>query len=79
MACEDLVGGGFAYQTAPFAGHPLDQERALTYLTCCIENGMTWDDARAQIQAYLEGKGVVPTFVASQLETARQHLQPWIG
>jgi hypothetical protein len=32
MACENLVGGCFAGDLAPFAVHALDEDRAFEYL-----------------------------------------------
>jgi hypothetical protein len=78
MACEDLVAGCFAGDLAPFAVHALDEERAFTYLQCCRKSGMKWADVKAQIEAYMKGKGCQIGRIASDLEMARQKFQPWL-
>ncbi|MCP3477614.1 hypothetical protein NLM33_46525 [Bradyrhizobium sp. CCGUVB1N3] len=78
MACEDLVAGCFAGDLAPFGVHPLDEERALEYMICCRKNQMSWAQAAEQITNYLQGKGCTPERIVSDLEMARQKLQPWL-
>ena len=78
MPCEELVAGCFAGEQAPFALDDVARERALKYLQCCYENSMTWEDVRHQIEAYLVERGCTPAFIATQLQVAREKLQPWL-
>lgn len=78
MACEDLVAGCFAGDLAPFGVHAKDGDRALEYMICCRKNGMRWAQAAEQIKGYLQSKGCTPARIATDLEMARQKLQPWL-
>ncbi len=50
----------------------------MKYLQCCYENSLTWEDARHQIEAYLVERRCTPAFIATQLQVAREKLQPWL-
>lgn len=56
-----LIGGGFAHMTAPFAVHPLDQQRALKYLDQAKTHGLTVADAVSHARSYLRTASGWPT------------------
>jgi hypothetical protein len=56
-----------------------DEERAMQYLQCRRKHQMSWKDAARQIEYYLKHMRVTPEALVSQLEMARQKLQPWLG
>ena len=58
MTCEDLVAQCFLDEQAPLAVPELNRERTLKYLQCCYQQGMSWEDAKQQIQAFLQQRGV---------------------
>jgi hypothetical protein len=78
MACEDLVAACFLDEAAPLAVPELNRERALQYLQCCYAQGLSWEDARGQIEAYLTQQGVPREGVVRQLQLAKPLLQPWL-
>jgi hypothetical protein len=78
MACEDLVRRCFVDDAAPLAVPEFSRERAIAYLACCYEQGLSWDDAERQIAACLREMGVPHEGVVRQLKTARPLLQPWL-
>ena len=57
MACEDLVAQCFSDEQV-LAVPELNLERTLRYLECCYQHGMSWEDAKQQIQTCLQGRGV---------------------
>jgi hypothetical protein len=69
-AAYGLIGGAFAFETAPFAVHPNDERRAYEYLEKAKEIGLTWTDVEADIKAYLKSKNADPTWAVRQLERA---------
>jgi len=78
MNCEDLVAQCFLDEQAPLAVPELNRERTLKYLGCCYQQGMSWDDAKQQIQAFLQQKGVRHQGIVRQLQLAKPLLQPWL-
>jgi hypothetical protein len=78
MACEDLVAGVFLDEQAPLAVPELNRERALKYLACCYQQGLSWGDAERQIEDCLQQKGVPREGVIRQLKLAKPLLQPWL-
>jgi hypothetical protein len=78
MACEDLVAGVFLDEQAPLAVPELNRERALKYLACCYQQGLSWADAQQQIEDCLQQKGVPREGVIRQLKLAKPLLQPWL-
>jgi hypothetical protein len=78
MACEDLVAGVFMDEQAPLAVPELNRERALKYLVCCYQQGLSWADAEQQIEDCLQQKGVPREGVIRQLKLAKPLLQPWL-
>jgi hypothetical protein len=54
MTREDFVGKCFLDEQAPLAVPELNRERTLKYLECCYQHGMSWEDAKQRIQAFLE-------------------------
>ena len=61
MTCEDLVAQCFLDEQAPLAVPELNRERTLKYLQCCYQQGMSWEDAKQQIQAFLQQRGCPPS------------------
>lgn len=78
MACEELVFHCFMDENAPLAVPELNRERTLQYLACCYQHGMSWDDARQQIEEFLERRGVPRQGIVRQLTLAKPLLQPWL-
>jgi hypothetical protein len=78
MACEDLVAQCFMDEQAPLAVPELNRERTLKYLECCYRQGMSWEDAKLQIQTYLRGRGVPHQGIVRQLQLAKPLLQSWL-
>jgi hypothetical protein len=78
MPCEELVAPCFADESAPLAVPELNRERALEYLACCYRHGLSWSDARAQIEECLARQGVPREGVVRQLQLAKPLLQPWL-
>jgi lipase chaperone LimK len=78
MACEDLVAQCFMDERAPLAVPELNRERTLTYLKCCYQQGLSWEDAKQQIQTILQQKGVTHQGIVRQLQLAKPLLQPWL-
>ena len=78
MACEDLVAGCFMDEQAPLAVPQFNRERALKYLQCCYQQGLSWQDAERQMQDFLQQHGVPRQGVVRQLQLAKPLLQPWL-
>jgi hypothetical protein len=78
MACEDLVAQCFMDERAPLAVPELNRERTLKYLKCCYQQGLSWEDAKQQIQTILQQKGVTHQGIVRQLHLAKPLLQPWL-
>jgi hypothetical protein len=78
MACEELVAQCFLDDRAPLAVPELDRERTLKYLGCCYQHGMSWQDAKQQIEDCLQQLGVPRQGVVRQLTLAKPLLQPWL-
>jgi hypothetical protein len=78
MACEDLVAQCFMDERAPLAVPELNREGTLKYLECCYQQGLSWEDAKQQIQAFLQQSGVPHQGIVRQLQLAKPLLQPWL-
>lgn len=63
-----LIGGGFAFQAAPFAVHPFDLDRANEYLAQAKAHGLTVSDAVEHAREYLKGVTGWPTNEEEQLQ-----------
>jgi hypothetical protein len=50
---REQLPGAFAFQTAPFASHPLDERRAVAMFHAALRAGATEDDIIAAAVAYL--------------------------
>ena len=78
MACEDLVARCFLDEAAPLAVPDLNRERTLKYLECCYQQGLSCDDAKQQIEDFLQQRGVPREGIVRQLMQAKPLLQPWL-
>jgi len=76
MMCKDLVASCFMDERAPLAVPELNRERTLKYLECCYQQGLSWEDAKQQIQAFLQQRGVPHQGIVRQLQLAKPLLQP---
>jgi hypothetical protein len=74
----DLVGGGFAHMTAPYAVHPLDRQRAAEYLSAALKANIQWHQAKQDIQAYLASQGCTPEQIEEEVVRAAKFLEPWL-
>jgi hypothetical protein len=72
VPCEDFIAPCFMDEKAPLAVPELNRERTLKYLECCYRRGLSWDDAKQQIQEFPH-QGIV-----RQLALAKPLLQPWL-
>jgi hypothetical protein len=50
----------------------------IRYLECCYQQGLSWEDAKQQIQALLQQRGVPHQGIVRQLQLAKPLLQPWL-
>jgi hypothetical protein len=55
---------------APLAVPELNRERTLKYLECCYRHGLSWDDAKQQIEDFLRQRGMPREGVVRQLTLA---------
>ncbi|MDK1389597.1 hypothetical protein QN224_29900 [Sinorhizobium sp. 8-89] len=81
MSCENLVGGCFSGDRAPFALHESDRRSAVVYLQCCVENSLRWSDVETQIRAYLAPRGSGEHYVKwvdQQIQQAQKMFLPWL-
>jgi len=78
MACEELLFACFLDEHAPLAVPELNRERTLKYLECCYRQGLCWEDAKQQIEAFLKERGVPREGIVRQLTLAKPLLQPWL-
>jgi hypothetical protein len=53
MACEDLVAQCLRDGQAPLAVPEVNREHTLRSLECCYRHGLSWDDAKEQMQEFL--------------------------
>jgi len=72
---EKLMAGCFAFQTAPFGVHPLDNARAKQYRAALVKEGKSWSEAEAQIRDYLKTARGNPPVVQKELERAKKFLK----
>lgn len=78
MPWEDNVGGAFAYQTAPFAVHPLDEQRAFNLLKDMREADASWDEVDTAFRSYLQRQSMSQGFVDEQMQEVERHFRPWL-
>jgi hypothetical protein len=78
VPCEDFIAPCFMDEKAPLAVPELNRERTLKYLECCYRRGLSWDDAKQQIQEFLQQRGVPHQGIVRQLALAKPLLQPWL-
>lgn len=69
-----LVGGGFAHMDAPFAVHPLDEQRAREYREEADAAGLDWSDVQTHVIAYADKKGWSSEKRAEELTRVRQFM-----
>ena len=67
-----LIGGGFAFMSAPFAVHPMDAERAREYRQQAKMHGLEWGDIQRHLSAYMDQKSFTVEAKAKELERARK-------
>lgn len=69
---KNLLAGGFAYLTAPFAGHPLDKKRAINmFLTTKIKN-ISLAKILKEAKKYLLSQGVNPDYVSEDINDVKE-------
>jgi len=64
--------------TAPFAKHPLDHQRAATYLPAAVKAEVTWVEAEEDIRQYLNEQGCSEAHIAEEVKRAKPYLEPWL-
>lgn len=72
------IGGGFANDTAPFAAHPDDEERAFMLLKMLRNNGVEWSEAESEFTRYLINKSDSSEFIKQQMGYVREKFKPWL-
>lgn len=55
-----LLRGGFAYEAAPFAAHPLDKKRATRMFHLALHEGVSIEEIKEEARAYLLSRGIDP-------------------
>ena len=68
MTCEDLVTQCFLDERAPLVVPELNHGRTLKYLECCYQQGLSWEDAKQQIEGFLQQRGVHHQGIVRQLQ-----------
>ena len=74
----NLIGGAFAFTTAPFAMHQSDKERAAKYLLGAVQAQLTWADAESDIRQYLTEQNCSPSFIDAEVARAKPFLKSWL-
>ncbi|WP_303674793.1 hypothetical protein [Vampirovibrio chlorellavorus] len=64
---QNLLRGGFAYETAYFAIHPCDRERALKMYYMALVENISLDEIKAYAATYLQSRGVIPEGIEEHL------------
>lgn len=62
------MGGAFAFQTAPFGGHPLDEDRAAKMFHAALRAGASESEIIHEAVAYLTQKGCSSDEISRQIE-----------
>ena len=65
---QDLLRGGFAYQTAPFAVHPLDYGRAREMVYLARHHKISIADICHEARNYLSASGCDPMWISEEIE-----------
>ena len=68
---QEQLPGAFAFQTAPFAGHPLDERRAVKMFHAALRANATEEDIVAEAATYLVLQGSPPEEIALQVSRIR--------
>ncbi len=68
---QKLLKGAFAFQTAPFAGHPLDEQRAVQMFHAALRAGASEDDIAAEAIEYLKAEGCHADEIEGQVARIR--------
>ena len=68
---REQLPGAFAFQTAPFAGHPLDERRAIKMFHAALREGANEEDVMAEASAYLAEQGCPHDEIARQVARIR--------
>ena len=76
MPLDDLIAQCFMDEQASLAVSELNRERTLKYLECCYQQGLSWEDAKQQFEAFLQERGVPHQGIVGQLQLAKPLLQP---
>lgn len=59
LSWQRLLAGGFAFQTAHFAGHPLDRERAIEMFYKTKVKNISLNEIKKEAERYLISEGVI--------------------
>jgi hypothetical protein len=73
----DRISGGFGFQTAPFAVHKLDRERAHQYKKEVQRFGVTPAEVAEDVRAYLAEASGFPVKVDSEVERVLKFVFGW--
>jgi hypothetical protein len=69
---REQLPGAFAFQAAPFAGHPLDEQRAVAMLHSALRAGATDDEIIEAATTYLISQKVSSEEIDRQIERIRE-------
>jgi hypothetical protein len=70
----NLIGGGFAHMSAPFAVHPYDRDRARRYRKSVRAAGLGWATVQSHFDAYANEEGWGAAKRAEELERVRKFM-----
>ena len=68
---REQMPGAFAFQTAPFAGHPLDERRAVKMFHAALRGGANEAEVVVAASAYLAEQGCPQDEIARQVARIR--------
>ena len=78
MTWDRAVPGCFGNTDLIFTSHRNDEDRAFAWLTDLRTRGIGWEEARAQLKAFLESKGASASHIQYELTRARTLMKPWL-
>ena len=78
MSKHDGIAACFNESDYEFAFSPKQVDAVLEWITVLREKDLTWQDARKDIEAFLEAHHMDKRHVKRQLERAKTLVKPWL-
>ena len=69
------LAGGFAFTDAPFASHPLDQQRARKMFFAALREGATIDDIKVAAKEYLDDRSWNPSAILEEIKRVERFVK----